>query len=428
MTVRASRARVSWWRSVRLQITVAVTVISLLVSGLVGYVLAERSATAAREAVRSEAFERLRLASDGYALDGRLRYGATLEAPSAPQQVRSALADPARNRQVSFFDGDVMWVGERLGPHVVLTLAVDAHTLKQQDGERLRAAALAALVAAASSALLGFAAGTALSRRLRRAAGAAAEIADGSTTARAGQPGRDEVARLTQAVDEMAASLQGRLQLEKDFTADVAHELRTPLTALVSAAELLPAGAATDLVRQQVSRLRRLVEDLLELSRLERAVEPHEHDAVDLATAVRQSLQRIDAPAGLAVEFRSSNTVLLEQRRLDRVLGNLVANLVRHGGGQGSLVVEDSTVTVTDVGPGYPDDVLRDGPRPFHAQGATKGAGLGLTIAMKNAAYMHAEVTLSNASTGGATARVTFSEELHVSGQEIGHGPHPPRK
>ena len=412
MTARPGEGRILWWRSVRVQIMVVVTVISLLVSGLVGYVLAERSATAAREAVRSAAFERLRLASDGYALDGKLRYGATLDSPSAPQQVRSALAAPTQKRQVSYYDGSLMWAGARLGPHVVLTLVLDARTLKEQDVERMRALTLAALVAAAASATLGFGAGTALSRRLRRAARAAAEIADGSTTARAHQPGGDEVARLTQAVDDMAASLQGRLHLEKEFTADVAHELRTPLTGLVSAAELLPDGEVTDLVSQQVARLRRLVEDLLELSRLDRAVEPHEHAASDLADAVRQSLQRVDVPDGLAVEFRSSTTVLVDMKRLDRVLGNLIGNVVRHGGGWGSLVVEGTTVTVTDRGEGYPDDVLRRGPRPFHAQGATKGAGLGLTIATKNAAHMHATLTLSNAASGGAQARVTFSDEL----------------
>lgn len=402
-------ASVPWWRSVRTQIMLAVTIISLVVSGLVGYVLAERSATAAREAVRSEAFERLRLASDGYALDGKLRYGATVNSPSVALPIRTALADTSKQRQVSYYDSHIMWAGARLGPHVVLTLALDARTLKDQDGERMQALGVAALVAAASSAALGIAAGTTLSRRLRRAAHAATEISQGNSTVRARQPGRDEVTSLTQAVDEMAASLQARLQVEKEFTSDVAHELRTPLTGLVSAAELLPDGPMSDLVRQQVGRLRRLVEDLLEISRLDRAVEPHEHEYMNLGQAVRASLLRLDAPEGLTLEIRSSTSVLVEPRRLDRVLGNLIANMVRHAGGRGRLVVEDTQLTLSDDGKGYPADLLRWGPRPFHAEGESKGSGLGLSIAMKNAAHMHASLTLSNSPLGGAQACVVFA-------------------
>lgn len=247
MTTQLSRPappelRVRWWRSVRWRIALAVTVVSLLVSGVVGWVLAERSAQAATDALRNEAIGRLTVVSDGYALDGRLRYGAVLDPSYAPAAVRAQLANTRVDRQVTYFDGSRMWASARLGPQVVLTIALDGRLLRAQNDARLQALAWAALAAALGSVALGWAAGTTLSRRLRRAAVAAQQIADGSMEARAGQGGSDEVAQLTKAVDDMADSLRRRIEIEKEFTSDVAHELRTPLTGLVSAAELLPRG------------------------------------------------------------------------------------------------------------------------------------------------------------------------------------------
>ncbi|MCZ1009729.1 hypothetical protein O1L68_26425 [Streptomyces lydicus] len=67
----------------------------------------------------------------------------------------------------------------------------------------------------------------------------------------------------------MATSLAAQAQAEREFTADVAHELRTPVAGLVAAAELLPQPRAVELVRDRAQAMRRLVEDLLEVSRLD---------------------------------------------------------------------------------------------------------------------------------------------------------------
>lgn len=412
--------KVAWWRSVRTRIAVTVALISMLVSGVVGFVLAERSASAAKEAVRGQALERLSLASDGYALDGKLRYGAVLDDSLAPASLRQELADPNVTREVTVYDGRRMWAGGRLGPHVVLTLGLDASDLEAQDRERLSALAAAAAVAALVSAVLGIAAGTTLSRRLRRAAVAATAIGRGDVAARAAQPGHDEIAQLTRAVDVMTDALQRRLVAEQEFTSDVAHELRTPLTGLVSAAELLPDDPSSDLVRLQVERLRRLVEDLLEISRLDRRDDCASLTRRDLGGQVRSSLARLDPDGSLRVEVLSSEEVALDERHLDRVLANLLANLRRHGGGHGTATVEGRRLTVRDEGPGYPDDIMRWGPRPFHAEGASKGSGLGLTIAMKHAEHLGARLYLSNRPEGGAQAELTFpplSDDVSERGQ-----------
>lgn len=406
------RPGVPWWRSIRLRIALAVMLVSFAVSSAVGFVLAQQAATSALEAMRSEALGRLTVASDGYSLDGRLRYGAALDPASAPDAVRAELADPDVERRMTYYDGSTMWAAERLGPEVVLVVALDATSLDVQDEARLDALGWAALTSLLGSAVLGWAAGTTLSRRLRRAATAADAIAEGSPDARAGQGGHDEIARLTGAVDDMADALGSRLAAEQEFTADVAHELRTPMTGLVSAAELLPEGEVTDLVRQQVDRLRRLIEDLLEVSRLDRGTVAAELVEVDLGVAVRASLDRLASQhrvAALDLQVGGTDRVSLDERRLDRVLGNLIGNLARHGGGTGTLRVEGGRLELTDSGPGYPADVLEHGPRRFHASGATKGSGLGLTIALKQAESMGASVELGSADhVPGARTVVTF--------------------
>lgn len=406
--MRCSRG--AWWSSLRTRITLTVTVVSLLVSGVVCTVLAQRSADAATESLRTQALGRVAVVADGYALDGRLRSGATKDQVNLPSRLGELVADRDRRVRVSYYDGARMWASERLDRDVVLTVSLDASSLRAQDEQRIAALAWAAAAAVVLSGLLGWAAGTALSRRLRVAADAARRIADGEQGVRAAQGGSDEVAVLTRTIDEMVDALQHRISAEQDFTADVAHELRTPLTGLVSAAELLPDDDVGRLVRAQVDRLRRLAADLLEVSRLDRGTEDVQLVEASLADAVSSSVMALFTDdVDVRVRVLSTAGVLIDQRRFDRVLGNLLVNLARHGGGRGELTVDGRTVTLTDEGRGYPDDVIEHGPRRFHGQGATKGSGLGLTIMQKQAAAMGATVVYGRAPGGGALTSITFA-------------------
>jgi signal transduction histidine kinase len=249
-----------------------------------------------------------------------------------------------------------------------------------------------------------------MGQRLRRAARTANRIAAGDLDDRIGETGRarDEIAELSAAVDSMAASLQARIVTEQRFTADVAHELRTPLTGLTTAAELLPESEAAGYVRDRVRVLRTLVEDLLEVSRLDAAKETAELAAHPLARLVARSVAR----TGLDADVRVGGDVLVrtDPRRLDRILGNLVGNAHRHGRGPVEVCVEGPVVTVRDHGEGFPADLLRDGPQRFRTGAAERGGGygLGLTIAAGQARLIGAELTFSNAVDGGATATLVL--------------------
>ncbi|WP_217168892.1 HAMP domain-containing sensor histidine kinase [Streptomyces sp. AC512_CC834] len=244
-------------------------------------------------------------------------------------------------------------------------------------------------------------------RRLRRVARTARRIELGDLTARTGDGrGKDEITAISATVDSMADSLHQRLLTEQRFTADVAHELRTPLMGLVTASGLLPEGEATELVQDRVRVLRALVEDLLEISRLDAGAERSEPRRVPLAEAVLESLQR----AGLETRITTQDARCAETdpRRLDRIVTNLVVNAHRHGHAPVEVTVTGTAVTVRDHGPGFPHELLTGGPRRFRTgtpeRGRGRGHGLGLTIALGQAKVLGASLSFVNAPDGGAVA------------------------
>ncbi|UNO43629.1 HAMP domain-containing histidine kinase [Streptomyces sp. MST-110588] len=263
--------------------------------------------------------------------------------------------------------------------------------------------------------LVGLYAASGVTRRLHRTAQVARRISNGDLDARVDDPralcpgyAQDEPAAVAAALDAMAASLQAKLHSEQRFTADVAHELRTPLTGLHAAAELLPPGRPTEMVRERVQAMRRLTEDLLEISRLDAEVERadlHEHALGPLAErAVRAG--RLEAEVRVVRDAR----VLTDQRRLERVLGNLLANAHKHGRPPVVVTVDGPVITVRDHGDGYPKELLDQGPQRFRSRtgdGKKSGHGLGLTIAVGQARVLGTTLRFSNAPDGGAVAELT---------------------
>ncbi|GAA1406691.1 histidine kinase dimerization/phospho-acceptor domain-containing protein [Kitasatospora putterlickiae] len=300
-----------------------------------------------------------------------------------------------------------LWAAAPVDDDKVIVVRTDmraqVRSLQLLDRSMIKAALAALLVVVPAAALVA----ERMNRRLRRGSRTARRIADGNLDARIGRRGRarDEITEMSAAVDAMAAALQARLAAEKRFTADVAHELRTPLMGLVTAAGLLPQDdEAAGLVRTQVLALRGLVEDLLEVSRLDAGAERARIDEVPLGDLVTHAA----AQAGGHTRLRLENpaTVPTDPRRVERVVTNLVANAHRHGAPPVEVTVTGARITVRDHGPGFPDDLLTDGPQRFRT-GATErghGHGLGLTIAAGHTAVLGATLTFTNTPDGGALA------------------------
>jgi len=392
-----------------------------LVVAAVGALVHAWTAQDIRARAEAQAFNTVYSAMDVHRRTGTLTDGAELDPAALP----AALRDPADGARHTAYDervegnvGPSVWAAQRTGGPGSPVLAVQVnmspqlHQLRRLD-VTMTVASLVTLAAAMPLAVYG--AGL-LARRLRRVSETASRISAGDLDARTGPTkGRDEVADIAATVDLMADSLGRRLRTERRFTADVAHELRTPVGGLLAAVDLLPPGETEDLLRARVRDLRGLVEDLLEISRLDAGAERPVRARVPLGAVVAEAVQRtgLDTEVTLAgPQGAEAASVETDPRRLERIVGNLVVNAHRHGGTPVRVTVEGRTVVVRDHGPGFPADLLLHGPRRFHTGAAERGSGhgLGLTIAVGQARLLGAELRLDNAPGGGAVATLRLPD------------------
>ncbi|MDI3406823.1 two-component system sensor histidine kinase CseC [Streptomyces cavernicola] len=248
---------------------------------------------------------------------------------------------------------------------------------------------------------LGVLIGGQLSRRLREAAAAAHMVAQGQTEVRVrdaiGGVVRDETDDLARAVDAMADALKQRYEAERRVTADIAHELRTPVTGLLTAAELLPEGRPSELVKDRAQALRTLVEDVLEVARLDGASERAELQDITLGEFISRRVRAMYPDVEVRVVHESEVTT--DPRRLERIVGNLLANATKHGGAPIEISVEGRVIRVRDHGTGFPEDLLAEGPSRFRTGSTDRaghGHGLGLTIAAGQARVLGARLTFRN--------------------------------
>ncbi|MBT8199524.1 MAG: HAMP domain-containing histidine kinase [Acidimicrobiia bacterium] len=284
---------------------------------------------------------------------------------------------------------------------------------------------------------LGALAAGVIARRVLRpvaiASAAAGRMAEGDLTVRMPAETNDELGRMAIAFNSMAASLEEQIDAllsaharEQRFTADVSHELRTPLTALVNEAAHLegrldelsePDRQVGAMLVADVGRLRSLVEDLLEVSRLDAGATATDASDVDIARFLEAVIADRHPAATLSIAPTMSR-VRTDQRSLERIVGNLLDNAAHHAP-QASVAVtatvEDGwlRVTVEDNGPGVSDDELPHLFDRFFKTDPSRqgGSGLGLAIARQHARRLGGDVT---ARAGGQRGLV-FSVEIPVS-------------
>jgi two-component system phosphate regulon sensor histidine kinase PhoR len=214
--------------------------------------------------------------------------------------------------------------------------------------------------------------------------------------------------------------------LRRDFVANVSHELRTPVASISSAAETLLVGALSDpsaaqmfveIIERNSARMRQLVEDLLDLSRIESKEYKLERDELGLSPIVEHSLSLLrdkakQARVRIDLEIPADlPSVRADRRALDQIMVNLVENAIKYCPPGSRVVVRARTedehvqVLVEDSGPGVPEADL---PRLFERfyrvdAGRSRekgGTGLGLSIVKHLVEAMGGDV--------GAESRVGF--------------------
>ena len=257
-----------------------------------------------------------------------------------------------------------------------------------------------ALVASAVAALL---ISRSVSSRLARVTQAAQKMAQGDYDQQLDPRGEDEVGRLARAFNEMALQVSRSQQMMRDLLANVSHELKTPLTSIQGFSQAMEEGTISSpeereqagrIINQEAQRMRRLVEDLIELSRLESGQAVVRREPVDLAQlleacAGRCDWQLRDSGAALRLDLGPIPPVAGDERRLEQAFTNLIDNAVRHTPAGGVITVSaqregnDIRIAVHNTGSYIPPEEL---PRVFERfyqldrNRSTNGAGLGLAI------------------------------------------------
>ncbi|MCX5178809.1 ATP-binding protein [Streptomyces virginiae] len=402
----------AWTSTLTWKATVFITLMCCGLAALLGCLVHGAMTRQTVGSAREKALTRLERTIEAYETGARMPRGEGIDPPGLPPELRALAVGGRRGTVVGTYRGrPVMWAAGPAAHDGAIAVSVDFRAGERTIVELDRAILGSSGLAIGGTLLIGAFVVTRITRRLHLTAQVARRISAGDLDARVADSTRskDEVAAVSRALDTMAASLQGKLEAEQRFTADVAHELRTPLTGLNAAAELLPPGRPAELVRDRVQAMRSLTEDLLEISRLETRSERLEVDAHDLADLAARTIRASGTDTALEVRgARGSLWVDTDRRRLERILGNLVANAHHHGAAPVTLTVDGRTLTVTDSGPGYPDYLLTTGPQRFRTEGTNKGHGLGLTIAVGQARVLGATLTFRNREAGGAEARVTL--------------------
>jgi signal transduction histidine kinase len=410
--------RLSRSSGLRWKLSASIAVVSALVAVVLSLVVHNAARASMIDNSRDVQIQRVEFAERIYDSTGRLTIGARLDDPGLPAALKHLARAGKRATYVQQTpDVPIIWAETPLAEGRILSVSstfTDNFSVLEDLDQALLAGSAAVVLGGTA---LGVLIGGQLSRRLRKAAEAAGQVADGATDVRVrdaiGARVRDETDELARAVDAMADALAGRLEAERRVTADIAHELRTPVTGLVTAAELLPPGRPSELVRDRVAVLRTLIEDVLEVARLDGAAEQADLQEVALGSFVR----RRAGGAGAETEIVDDAVVRTDPRRLERVLANLLANAARHGKPPVLVTVDGPRIEVRDHGPGFPDDLLRDGPSRFRTGSpdrAGSGHGLGLTIAAGQSRVLGARLTFRNAPReegGGAVAELLLPGE-----------------
>jgi two-component system sensor histidine kinase MtrB len=380
----------------------------------------------------AESFERLRVeyeerseADIVAATGGAVFSSSALGAGDVPDELRAAP------------DDDFGTTTEDVGGRTVLVVRgtrdddrywffFSAEQVQESVNEFARVCAVAWVATTVLAGLVGRSVATATLRPVRDVARAAEAIADGEDETRL-PTADDEFGAVARSFNRMADEVQRRMdQLaqaaarERRFTTDIAHDLRTPLTGMAASASMLAdqfdalpeaARRPAELLVADADRLRTLVLELLELSRLDAGVDEIDLRELAIRPAVAAAARSLGSAIALELEVRVDDdvSVLADPRRLARILANLLTNVATHGGGRAEVHADrhDGAVVVVfdDDGPGIPANEIAtvfDRFAKSDRSRASGGSGLGLAIARAHALAMGGDITATTAPGGGA--------------------------
>lgn len=329
-----------------------------------------------------------------------------------PAATLRALAASASVRRGNFRDGEgnrYLYVSQPLSDArflVLVTTFPRLPVLSVLSDDFMPIVLRAGVVSLAASVLLSWLMSRWVAAPLKHMSSAARAVAAGEFDQAPSPRGPNEVQMLARSFNHMVQRVQASQQMERDFVANVSHDLRTPLTSIQGFAQAILDGTAADteatrhaarVIYEEADRLRRLVEDLLDLAKLDTGEVEFDRQPVDLRPLIRNVLERMSLPASekhveLLDRLPPMPTVVGDGDRLAQVFTNLVDNAIKHTPPSGQVILRADaspgwvSIHVEDTGPGIPPDELARIFERFYqldkarAGGTDRGVGLGLSI------------------------------------------------
>lgn len=329
--------------------------------------------------------------------------------------------------------------GEHVGQVKLWAIGSDALLTKADSAFRektFNAMALAAVVAVCISVAIGSLVSRMLTKPIHRITSTAKQIRDGDLSARTGLRGDDEIDQLGETFDEMATSLEKDMKHEKRLTSDVAHELRTPLMAMLATVEAMQDGVyPTDdehleTVASETRRLARLVQQMLDLSRMENSTAPLNLEPVDMVPFVRSIVngqERLFADRDLRLRFADEtqghdDVVEADPDMITQCVINLMSNAMRYTPEGGWVVVsvlsdrKHVSIAVSDTGIGIAkDDLSRIFGRFWRADASRAreagGLGVGLAVTKQIVERHHGYISVESELGKGTTFTIHLPRE-----------------
>lgn len=295
---------------------------------------------------------------------------------------------------------------------------------------------IASIAAVIIAVIIGIFVSRMLTNPLRRITGTAKQIRDGDLSARTGLRGDDEIDRLGETFDEMATSLEKDLKHERRITSDVAHELRTPLMAMLATVEAMQDGVLPcddehlETVASETRRLSRLVQQMLDLSRMENRTTPHKLERVDLVPFVQRIVdgqQQLFINRDLRLRFSDdtqgrSAVIEVDADMITQAVVNLMSNAMRYTPEGGWVVVsvkadrKNVQIIVSDTGIGIAkEDLSRIFGRFWRADASRAreagGLGVGLSVTQQIVERHHGYISVESELEKGTTFTIHLPRE-----------------